>query len=392
MKKILFFFAVVAAAWLPAAEFTHPGVLSGAVELERIRAKLAAGAEPWAGELARLRAAPPAALTWRPKPRQVVEVGYYSKPDFGGSEERADSHAAYAHALLWALTGDRRHGEKAVEILDAWAILESHRGDNGPVQAAWYGSVFAAAAELMKHVGDLWPAESAERFGLMLRRAFVPLLLDGKPGFNGNWELSMCNALAAMAVFLDDRALFDRAIAMWRRRIPAYYYLESDGPLPVRPDRTGMSDRKLRRYWHRPGRFVTGLCQETCRDLPHAEMGLTAAMNTAEIARLQGIDLFAECAGRVVPAIELQAGFRNGRPVPPFLNGGKLETGSGVHPTYLIAYGNYAGRLGSAMPETEKLLRETIYPGRRRTSLSCCWETLTHASDSFEAAASAPEK
>ena len=38
-----------------------------------------------------------------------------------------------------------------------------------------------------------------------------------------------------MGVFLDDGALFDHAVFLWRHRVPAYFYLSGDGPLPVAP-------------------------------------------------------------------------------------------------------------------------------------------------------------
>ena len=39
----------------------------------------------------------------------------------------------------------------------------------------------------------------------------------------------MIEAALDIGVFLDDRVVFDRAVARWRRRVPAYFYLASDG-------------------------------------------------------------------------------------------------------------------------------------------------------------------
>jgi hypothetical protein len=39
----------------------------------------------------------------------------------------------------------------------------------------------------------------------------------------------MIEAIVAIAVFSDDRPLFDRGVAMWRARVPAYFYMKTDG-------------------------------------------------------------------------------------------------------------------------------------------------------------------
>lgn len=45
----------------------------------------------------------------------------------------------------------------------------------------------------------------------------------------------MAEASVAIVVFLDDRTTFDKAIAMWRKRVPAYLYMTTDSALPVPP-------------------------------------------------------------------------------------------------------------------------------------------------------------
>lgn len=41
----------------------------------------------------------------------------------GITANREDSLAAYTHALLWAITLDDRHAQKAIEIMDVWTKL-----------------------------------------------------------------------------------------------------------------------------------------------------------------------------------------------------------------------------------------------------------------------------
>src|SRR5205085_6381210 len=160
----------------------------------------------------------------------------FSKPDLGCKDEQRDSIAAYTHALLWSISGDKAHAEKSIEIMNAWSSTLSggHKNSNGPVQAAWAGEQWPRAAEIIRYTYDGWNAADVEKFKSMLTTQYVPSLIDGSCE-NGNKELSMSEALINIGVFNDDRATFDAGVKMWRGRAPAYIYLSSDGPTPVKP-------------------------------------------------------------------------------------------------------------------------------------------------------------
>ena len=51
--------------------------------------------------------------------------------------------------------------------------------------------------------------------------------------WNGNVDLTVFDATMFIAVFNDDAALFQEGIARLATRVPAYFYLESDGPTPM---------------------------------------------------------------------------------------------------------------------------------------------------------------
>src|SRR5438477_3373546 len=117
--------------------FQHPGMLNSLAEFNFIKGRLQAHAEPWQTAFSKLKASNFASLQWSPKPRRIIDVGFYNKPDVGGSDELNDSTATYVHALIWVFTGDERHAQKAIEILNAWsAVLETHTGNNAKLQAA----------------------------------------------------------------------------------------------------------------------------------------------------------------------------------------------------------------------------------------------------------------
>ncbi|MEU6237618.1 alginate lyase family protein [Kitasatospora sp. NPDC047058] len=357
------------------AAFRHPGVLVGEQQLAFVKAKVDAGAEPWASAFAGLKASRYAALSWQPKPRATVECGSASNPNHGCSDERDDSMAAYTHALQWVLGGDKRHADKAIEIMDAWAkVIREHTDSNAQLQTGWSGNNWARAAELIRYSKAGWPAASVDRFATMLRTVYQPQLTPGSPRKNGNWELIETDALMGIAVFLDDHKAFDRAVTLWRGRLPAYVYLASDGSLPVPPPNAGISGRDaLVRYWQGQQTFVDGLSQETCRDFGHTGWGLAAAAQTAETARLQGLDLWSEGRQRLVKALEFHTTYENGGKAPGRLCNGTLDTGLG--PAVQLAYNEYHDREGLALPQTERYVAAHSPFG---VDYFIGWETLTH--------------
>src|SRR5256885_13260206 len=201
----------------PAAAFHHPGVLVSQAELDFTRGKVQAGAQPWKSAFDQLRSSRYGSLTRTAKPRANVECGSHSNPNFGCSDEREDALAAYSDALAWYVTRDSRYATKAIQLMDAWsATLRTHTNSNAPLQTGWAGAGWSRAAELMRYAyPGGWP--NAGRFATMLRTVYLPVLSKGS-GANGNWELIMTDALLGIAVFLDDRASFDKAVALWRGR------------------------------------------------------------------------------------------------------------------------------------------------------------------------------
>jgi hypothetical protein len=363
--------AVLAA--LPGGAFRHPGVLVGDDELARVKEKIDSGAEPWASAFAQMAGTRYGRADWQPRPRAVVECGPYSNPDLGCTEEAEDGVAAYTQALLWRLTGEKQHAEAAIRIIDAWAaVLERHTNDNGPLQSAWSAVPMVRAAELIRYGYDGWDPAPAEA---MFRDVYLAEVIGGATWTNGNWELIMMEAATGIAVFLDDRASFDRAVARFRERIKAYVYLASDGPLPVAPPgETDVPRGRLIGYWQGQETFVDGITQETCRDFGHTGWGLSAASHVAETARLQGLDLWSEIQPRMTAALELHMPYALGEKAPSWLCDGEPDTES-YAPLPEAARHHLVDRLGLDLPGT------TAYVRRYRPAEAAyffAWETVTH--------------
>ncbi|TNM61054.1 hypothetical protein FHN55_17740 [Streptomyces sp. NP160] len=371
-------------AALTASGLTHPGIVTSSAQLAFVKNKIAARAEPWTSAYERARTSSYGSLSYTAQPVAWVGCGSYNRPDEGCTAEMRDAQAAYTHALLWVYSGDRRHAAKAIQILNAWsATLQGHRFDtttykNGHLQAAWAGSVFPKAAEIIRHTGAGWSSADVQRFSTMLRTAFLPMVRDGWAGGGSNWMMSMAEATINIGVFLDDRSVFDDGVSDWRATVPSTAYLSTDGSKPLLPPARAIKASGIDAYWKQPTRYVDGLQQETCRDLDHAVLGLGATFNAAETASIQGVDLFGEQQRRLTAALEHNARFAANQsasgwvcPNPPKIIGTTVRQG------WEIAYSHYAGDRGLSLPQTRAYVLSQR--SATRSELHLNWQTLTHA-------------
>lgn len=357
------------------ATFAHPGVTVSKSQLDFVRTKVNAGAQPWKGAFDQMTASKYADLNRTPKPRAVVECGSYSNPNYGCTDEREDAIAAYTDALAWYITRDERYARKAIELMDAWsAVIKDHTNSNAPLQTGWAGSSWPKAAEIIKHTYTGSWANSG-RFATMLRNVYLPEIINGSNS-NGNWELSMMEAAVGISVFLEDKASYDKAMAKFRTRTAAYVYLASDGDLPRTVPSQNLDTReKIVNYWQKQSTFVTGLTQETCRDFTHTGYGISAISHIAETSRIQGQDLYGTDVGeRLRQALGFQAKYQLGTAAPSWLCGGSLKLGLG--PITEVGYNALHNRLGIAMSNTQTLTERGRPAGSN--NLFVAWETLTH--------------
>jgi hypothetical protein len=363
----------MARALPPDAEFTHPGVLVSASQLAAVRKNVTAGKQPWLKAYLAMRDSRYGAYKYRAEPYADVHCPAGSKAGRGCVQEREDAIAAYTQALLFTVTGKRQHAVKAREIMDAWsARLKRHSGQNAGLQAGWAGSTWARAAEIVRHSdGAGWPEDRVRRFETMLRTAHLPHVTRKAPDTNGNWDLITTDAAIGIAVFLEDHQTFDHALARFRDRVPAYFYLEKDGPLPLTPAGSSMNTpQRLAAYWFRQTEYKDGVTQESCRNFQHVGYSVAATAHIAETARHQGVDLYGEAEDRLTAALELHARHQLGEPAPAWLCGGRVERNMG--PGLDVAVNRGLG--GSAA----RALAEKTRPAGT-DDLFVAWETLTHA-------------
>jgi len=370
MKTLLSVFIAIgmAATGLSAMNFVHPGALDSRAELDFIKTKIQAGAQPWSGELDRLKNSSAAT-------RGPHGLPHINSDSHEAEVSRDDATAAYAQALLWYYTNDEAYAKRAVAILNAWAQLQGFTAgtEQDRLQAGWLGAVLAPAAEIM-HLYPGWTVREIGDFQAMFKRAFYPQL-NTASFWNGNVDLTQIDALMAIAVFNDDEAEFNLGLARLKSRTPAYFYLTSDGPKP-KPIAGDSSDPD--KFWFHPAKWVDGLTQETCRDNGHhAQFALGSALHAAEVAWHQGVDVYSENQDRYTAAMELLAA--------QFLTGSMQGVSRNDIPdtercdTWEVGYNHYHNRAGVALPSTRKLILEQIRPRASRAILNLNYETLTHA-------------
>ena len=104
-----------------------------------------------------------------------------------------------------------------------------------------------------------------------------------------------------------------------------------------------------------------------------------SAVNAAEIAYHQGVDLYAENGARIIAAMEFQAGPLLGRPVSAELFPNGFAAAEWL-PTWEIAYNHFHNRRGLPLPATRALIDAMRRsPEFYATHNNMVWECVTHA-------------
>ena len=340
-------------------EFVHPGVLHTQDSIDFVRAKIAAKEEPWTGAWRKLKRSRHIRSSREASPNPHVERGPSNKPNIGSNDFTRDGDYAYTNALAWVLSGEEARARKAAEILDSWSsTLESVANHDARLLIGMSGLPYIITAELLTHTWDGWPEESQAQFAKMLREIWYPIIKDFYPSANGNWDASMQQTMIAMGVYLDDRAMFDRAVDYFRN---------------------GEGNGAVDNYF-----MESGECQESGRDQNHTQMGLEFLANTCETAWIQGVDLYGAHDNRLLKGFEYTAKYNLEHEVPYvpyksfegryFYKTISEERRGELREMYERVYNHYSTRKGMETPFTEHAALENRPESGGRGCLP--WSTL----------------
>lgn len=340
------------------ARFVHPGLLLSQRQIDLIKAKVAAGEQPWAGGYETLRQNKQAMHSY-PVNGPYATVGRGRNPGDNVYKRQFDSdcNAAHYNALMWVITNDKRHAAKAMEILNGYAAtLKEIVGTDKILMASLNGAKLLYAAELLRYSEAGWGPKDTAQFETMMLTVFYPVIRDFAPFANGNWSTGCVKTMMAIGVFCNDRTLFDRAID-W------YYHGTDNGSL------TGyiINDE--------------GQSQESGRDQAHAQLGIAHLAEACEIAFNQGLDLYGAADNRLLKGFEYAAKYNLGHTVPfvPYRD----TTGKYNHqvisdaargrlwPVYEMVYHHYRNRRDMACPFTQAAA-QAIRPEGAGPNADCC--------------------
>lgn len=370
------FTAVQAQTW------KHPGIVVSQAQLGATREAYQANNPVIVDQVNKAKASDYGSLTYTvqgPWPRGINQCGSNSNPNNGCLQADNDSNAAYVQALLWYITGNQTYATNAIHIMDTYSSnFRGYAGtnglscpsgtdcSNGPLQSGWDSEKWPRAAEIIRYgttssgAGSGWSASGISAFTNMLTNIYLPVIQNGS-GVNGNWDMSMIDGMMQIAVFTENSSLLSKARTFWLGRVPdLFYYQPQDGSAHAASPRGNPS-------WFGQTIFnssTSGVSQETCRDLRHAEDSLAGAINVAETDWIQGGELYTDTTidveNRIVAAMNQLAGFESQGDhsttnPPPITAPANFCTGAGatnigeitpgVGTTYAIGYNAYHNRL-----------------------------------------------
>jgi autotransporter-associated beta strand protein len=284
--------------------FVHPGGLHTQADLDRMKARVAAGESPWIESWNALLQNPKAQSTYNPAPQG----------NMGASRQRAsaDAVAAYFNAIRGYVADSPAHTDNAIRICNLWsaAVNQVPSGTDQPGLSGLYAYQFAVVGEILRiHVGTRWAQADFDRFQNMCRQYLYPVCHDFLVRHNNscithywaNWDSANIAAIAAIGVLCDDYAMFDEAVEYFKNGAGngsiqnAVFALHPGGP-------------------GQP--YGLGQWQETGRDQEHNALGVGLLATFCQIAWNQGVDMFGYDNNRLLAGAEYVAQFNLGQDVP----------------------------------------------------------------------------
>jgi parallel beta-helix repeat protein len=308
----------------PAQPFTHPGIDQSAADLAYMKKKVLSGEEPWAAAFGRLKAA--ADTEFVVKAHTHVLRGPYGKPNIGGDDLSKCASMAYNYALVWYITKDKKYANKAIDILNAWSpVLWDLDYNDAKLLAGWTGHLLCNAAEIIRYTDAGWPRKDIEAFRNMLMTVYYPLMRPYYPQANGNWDGAIIHSLIAIAIFTDNRPLYDNAIDHFKH---------------------GEVNGSIFKYI-----YPNGQCQESPRDQGHVQLGIGEFAGAAQVVYTQGTDLFSMADNRIALGFEYTARFLLGE--TPYCYCTISERAKVLRDDYEYVYRHYTAK-GLELPYTKR--------------------------------------
>ncbi|BCU76113.1 LamG-like jellyroll fold domain-containing protein [Luteolibacter sp. LG18] len=331
--------------------FVHPGLLHTDADFERMRTKVAAGAQPWADGWGALTSNGRAQLGTAPRPLQTVIRGGDGQ---NFTQMYIDIARAYQLALRWKVSGDTAYADQAVVFLNAWSSTMTGLTGNSDrfLASGIYGYEWANVGEIMRTYPG-WAAADVTAFQNLLVNIFYPMNHDFLVNHNGaaitnywaNWDLCNMASMLSIGVFCDRTDIYNEAVD--------YFY-------------NGKGNGSVSKFVYQihPGNL--GQWQESGRDQGHTTFGISLVGPICEMAWNQGLDFYGFDNNRFLAGSEYVAKYNLGYDVP--FQGYAWGTGTSgtwqfqgvvsnaargiLRPCWAMVYNHYVNRKGIASPYT----------------------------------------
>ena len=280
-----------------AGNFTHPGLLHTAADIERVKANLSV--EPFKSAYAQLESTSAATPAGASEILKRMDQANWAETyaDYGNFSHAAkDAQLAYQLALRYQLKGSNAAANAAVAILNDWAtnckgvlrISGKNYTNNIPDPNEYLLCIqayqFANAAELLRDYTG-WQAADFTKFKEWMRSTFADLAYQFLENHHGNenalhywlnWDLAALTAMYSVGVLCDDQSLVDYALNYTTNGTGTGNVANAIIATAQDPD----SDETLAQ------------CQESGRDQGHATLDVTLLGAFCQMAQSQGTDLF----------------------------------------------------------------------------------------------------
>lgn len=346
---VAFAFGIAGHASAEGANFVHPGLLHTDEDFSRMRTKVAQGEQPWNAGWQRLIDNRHASLSWTPRPQAVVYRGSDGIDPQNYATLYNDAAAAYALALRWQVSGDKRYAEKAIEVLNAWASTLTGIGGNSDrfLASGIYGYQLANAGEMLRKYPG-WRPGDFSKFQHMMLTVFYPMNHDFLVRHNGakidhywaNWDLANMSSMLAIGVLTDRHDIYQEA---------AEYFRHGGG--------NGSIEHVV---WALYSGGI-GQVQESGRDQGHTMLDIALLGTFCQMAWNQGDDFFGYDNNRVLKGAEYAARYNLGQDVPytTYSNSDVTQptissaSRGNERPIWELLYNHYGVLKGLKSPEVE---------------------------------------
>jgi hypothetical protein len=355
-------------------KMVHPGGFSTEEDLERVRANVAAGREPWKSAWEALEKTGPG----------VDSQAHVAENLTNGYMTQDDGHATYVLTIKWVASGDPKYAEAAIRIIDTWVSTVKTAMAAGTMRNGIGGNQMANAAEILAHAfhGSAgWPADKVTQAQRWFKEVLYPTVSTGKMR-SANWGTSCLAGCMAMSVFCDDRTMFNDTVYAYENG----FTNTTDGGCGV-------------------AQYIddSGEDAESGRDQPHSQGGIAHLMEVAVMAFNQGVpSVMAYKDHRIVTGFEYTAKYNLGNDVPyhPFPDcSGKMIYPNGIssknrgHFSFVYEMANYYfSKAGYDAPFTKQVCESPGYRPEGTSGDHTGLGTLLYSYDAGVPAASAPSR